>query len=940
MALADIHTSFGAGELSKNLYARVDIDKYHVGAALLRNFFTDFRGGASTRAGYQFIAQTKSAGNPVIVPFQVSTAQTYIVELGELYARFYTGGAPVVDTVASITGITQASPGVVTVSGIGNIANGRTVVVAGIVGMTQLNGRTFKVAGVSGSTFTLQQLNGTPINTTNYGAYVSGGTVSLVYELATPWHESDFYNSDGTLALKYAQSADTMTLVHSKYPPQLLKRLTSSTFSIQPMVIAPVQKPPTNLTATPISGGAATAGYVVTAVDQSGREESLQSNAAFTSQNFSNLGSRLTWTAPLGVPPSRYKIYKWGNNNDPHMDSVFGYIGSSLTTSFYDDNLSPDFTKGPPQFVDPFTPSQPLNVKITAPGGFGALNPPAVNFSGSSLGYAILTSGGALAGVIISFPGTDPTHVETVSFTPGGGATATVGSWTADSGTYPTCVSYFQQRQCFASSANQPQNIWMSQVGNSFNFDQALIPLDSDAITIALASRQVNQIKSMVPMPSGLVLLTSGGAWLMSGGGTLTAITPSNTVAQPQASSGANDIPPLVINNDIIYVQSRGSVVRSLVFNFYVQSYFGTDRSLLANHLFYGFGLTSGAFAEEPFRLAYFTRNDGTLLSMTYVPEQEIYAWSHHDTNGLFQWVTSVVEGQEDAVYVLTKRFINNQWLNYIERLTSRNWQGQVEFCTCLDASLQLGQVKPSGTLLLSAVSGPGVTVTSSTPAFAGTVADVGKVIRGAFGGKAVITAAISTIQATVNVLYAFPTVQDTTTPAPINSGQWMIGTPVSTLQGLDHLAGQTITALADGEVLTGLVVTQDGTVKLPKSYSYITAGLPYQPQLQTLYLDLGEPTVQSKRKLIPQVEVRLDDTRGLKFGSTRNQFTGALAEMKDPSLSFPATPPEQLFTGDIMITTGSDWTTTGQLCAQQDYPLPATILGLIAQVVVGDTQK
>jgi hypothetical protein len=46
-----IQGSFAAGELSPSLFAHVDLAKYHTGAALLRNFFVDYRGGVSNRPG-------------------------------------------------------------------------------------------------------------------------------------------------------------------------------------------------------------------------------------------------------------------------------------------------------------------------------------------------------------------------------------------------------------------------------------------------------------------------------------------------------------------------------------------------------------------------------------------------------------------------------------------------------------------------------------------------------------------------------------------------------------------------------------------------------------------------------------------------------------------------------------------------------------------------
>lgn len=84
------------------------------------------------------------------------------------------------NTVAAaltITGITQAATAVVTVSSIGTLQNGDQIVIQGVDGMTEVNfdgSNVYTVAGIAGSTFQLQG-----INSTGYGAYVSGGTVTF-----------------------------------------------------------------------------------------------------------------------------------------------------------------------------------------------------------------------------------------------------------------------------------------------------------------------------------------------------------------------------------------------------------------------------------------------------------------------------------------------------------------------------------------------------------------------------------------------------------------------------------------------------------------------------------------------------------------------------------------------------------------------------------------
>src|SRR6185436_7323110 len=122
-------------------------------------------------------------------------------------------------------------------------------------------------------------------------------------------------------------------------------------------------------------------------------------------------------------------------------------------------------------------------------------------------------------------------------------------------------------------------------------------------------------------------------------------ITPRSVSAVPQAYNGCSDVPPIIINYDIIYNQARGSVVRDLSYSFYTNIYTGTDISVLANHLLVGRTITGWTYAEDPFKVIWAITSDGDLLSLTYLKEQEVYGWAHHDTLGLFKSVASIPEG-------------------------------------------------------------------------------------------------------------------------------------------------------------------------------------------------------------------------------------------------------------------------------------------------------
>src|SRR6202035_3415480 len=94
--------------------------------------------------------------------------------------------------------------------------------------------------------------------------------------------------------------------------------------------------------------------------------------------------------------------------------------------------------------------------------------------------------------------------------------------------------------------------------------------------------------------------------------------------------------------------------------------------------LFYSYQLPSWAWAEEPFKIVWAVRNDGLLLSLTYVKEQELIAWAHSDTQGVFQSVATITEttaiGPVDAIYLVVQRVINGSTVQYIERFVELNY--------------------------------------------------------------------------------------------------------------------------------------------------------------------------------------------------------------------------------------------------------------------------
>jgi hypothetical protein len=874
-----IQTSFAAGELAPSIFARTDLAKYHSGAALMRNFFVDYRSGASTRAGTKFLSQAfKSATAVRLIPFQYSVLSSYILEFGDKYVRFYSNGASVLEAAFAITGATQAFPCILTVVG-NNFVVGDWIFVTGVLGMTQLNGRYFLVTNVSGSQITIADVNGNAINAINYTAYTSGGTASRVYTLVSPYAATDL------ALLKFTQSASVMTITHPSYAPQNLTQTAPTNWSFTTITFATPIAAPTGLATIVGTAGSFDYAFVVTAIDANGNESIASTPiAANSSVNLSvNTGTiRVTWSARAGAVS--YNVYM----SEPSIvgtipsSAAFGFVGTAFGTTFDNTNILPNFTITPPIATNPFA----------------SANNPMVNV-------------------------------------------------------------YHQQRQTFLGSAANPTTFWMGTTGgftptnSDFNVSNPL--QDDDAITGNIVSLQVNAIKSALSMPGGLIVLTAKGAWQVTGGGgsalSPLAITPINATATPQAYNGASDVPPIVVNYDILYVQAKGAIVRDLSYNLYAQIYTGMDISILSNHLFFGHQITQWAYAEEPFKVIWAVRDDGILLSLTYVKDQEIIGWAHHDTLGLVQSVATVTEGQVDAIYLVVKRFIGGQWLQFIERMADRTFAYGAEDSWCLDCAVQSALVTPAANLTISgttAVPASGTyplaplggslvatgtaTFTADAPVFA--TGNVGSILR-VGGGIATITTYISPtilIGTITQPITAVLPNDPLATPVPATSGNWSL-TPQSTVfSGLDYLNGQTVSILADGGVVAPQQVVNN-TITLAKPASKVLAGLPFTAQLQTMPLDTGEPTIQGKRKKVAALTIRARETRGLEAGRT----FATTVPLKELTSSVTLNQSIPLITGDERVVMDPLWDVPGQICVVQKQPLPATVLGVIPEIVVGD---
>jgi hypothetical protein len=253
-----IQTNFTAGELSPQLEGRVDITKYFNAAKSIENFLITPFGGIDRRPGTQFVATAKYADKKVrLIPFQFSTEQTYILEFGDLYVRFYRNEGVLTEATQVITGITQADPAVVTVTAHG-YGNGDTVIINDVVGMTEVNGKRFIIANITANTFELTDIDGVDVDSSAFTAYGSAGTVERVYEIVSPYTEAQLFD------LQFAQSADVLFLAHRDVQPQKLQRFADTDWQMDAIETVGGPYQPINLDETLTVTPSATTGVGIT----------------------------------------------------------------------------------------------------------------------------------------------------------------------------------------------------------------------------------------------------------------------------------------------------------------------------------------------------------------------------------------------------------------------------------------------------------------------------------------------------------------------------------------------------------------------------------------------------------------------------------------------------------------------------------------------------
>lgn len=906
--------SFVGGEISPEMFGRIDDSKFQNGAASIQNMIATSLGPAEKRPGFAFVATTKGNGTARLIPFTYSTTQTVVIEVGAGYFRFHTQGKTLQYAVpaAWLTGTAYAVAALVAEGG------------------TNYYCLTANISGVFAADLA--------------AGYWYALPADLTYEVPNSYAAGDL------AAIHYVQSADVLTLVHPNYPPAELRRYGATEWIYAPIAFGQTLAAPTGVAV------ASTLGYEAVFENVS---SGTGGQALFTTvaNHTLALGDGVYIIPPMGsaglsgfylvalVPsdgsgaliPNQLYLMDYSGNPVEYGATAVATVGGTvqygtqivdITNTYVVSAVAADGIQQSPTSA----PVSALN-NLYVTGSYNTITWDAVP---GAANYYVYKEKFGLFGFIGQTSSTtlrlsDTNIAVDMSITPDINDPE-FGS----TDNYPGAVGYCQQRRAFAGTNDAPQNLWMTKTGTESDLSYSLPVKDSDRIAIAIAAREQSTILHILPLLE-LILLTSS-CEISASPSAGAVITPSTISANPQSYIGATDVQPTIVNNQALFCAARGGHVRELGYQWQIGGYVTGDVSLRAAHLFDGFSILDQAFMKAAWQAVWFVSSNGNLLGFTYIPEEGVGAWHHHTTQGKFQSVAVVAEGAEDHLYAIITRQINGQSVNCIERMGSRIYGEPVNpyaperafFVDCGGSFDGTNTTDTTMTVTGGTTWGPADTLTLYASAAAFEPSDPGSVV--VLTGSDEVTLYRFTVKQYLNAT-AVVGVIDKALETDLQStatATWAWARP--TIEGLTWLVGQTVNVLVDGAVQPSCVVQADGSIRLQRPGVVVQAGLPYTAEIDTLPITLQAPGFgQGTHKNVNKVWLKLYQSGSLFAGPTG----GAMVEYKQRTTE-PYGAPPALMTKEIELLVPPSWEPDGRISITQSNPLPLTVVAVTAEVSVG----
>ncbi len=728
MAVKVYQRSFNGGEVAPSMYARIDDGKYQTGLATCKNFLVEPQGPITMRPGFAYVNKTKQQDKPPkLIPFTFSTDQTMVLEFGDKYIRFHTQGQ-------TLMGSDGEPYEVETPYAIDDVFDIHYVQSGDVLTLVHPSYHPKELRRYGATDWRLVDIEfssilsaPTNVKVTPHGS--GGGTYKREYCVTAllkdgsqesarstsvildcqPYGDGAYndiswdavegagmyrvYRNEGGV-WAYVGQTDTLSIRDENIDPDA---------SITPPIYDEAFSRPGGITAVEVltEGSGYFGRRGVAGVENIGysRYENptgdnylayyfpvpiyLNSSGSHTGDIHTSIHFRVVDKEGNGSGATARGYYRkfddktyeierieitspGANYVKPRVEVIVAESYESASGKDYYFEYLEMYVDG---LIEPS--SEDVRFVIEDDTGGGAELTPVIS-DGKIIAVNVVSGGSGYTDPIIA-----------IQSTTGSGATfkATV----AEAGDYPGAVSYFEQRRWFAGTVQRPNNLWATKSGTESDMSFSLPSQDDDRIAVRVAAREANRIRHIVPL-SQLMLLTGAAEWRVSPLNS-DAITPSSMSVRPQSYIGANNVQPLVVSSIVLYAQERGGHLRECGYSYEASGYVSNDICLRAPHLFDNHNIVDLAYSKAPLPIIWSINNDGQLVAMTYVPDQQVGAFSLIETNnGRFRSCCVVSEGDEDILYCVVERIITGVPHIYIERMTEQRFT-TLDHCCFMDSS-------------------------------------------------------------------------------------------------------------------------------------------------------------------------------------------------------------------------------------------------------------
>jgi len=514
---------------------------------------------------------------------------------------------------------------------------------------------------------------------------------------------------------------------------------------------------------------------------------------------------------------------------------------------------------------------------------------------------------------------------------------------------WPAAVGSFQQRIIFGNTTADVEILNGSRIGGTDDFTLRVPAEDDDPFEHRLIGRQTNEVRHILDI-GRLIVLTQGGIKLLQGDANGT-VTNANPNIKQVSYRGAAQVRPIIVGNKALFVERDGRTIRDLSYEFESDGYVGVDLTTFASHLLDGDKvIVDWCYQQSPNSTIWIIVDDkdwsgnrsnsddktkNMLIALTYIPEQEIWAFHRHDSQGgEFESICCTPGDDGDDVYMIVKRTVDGSAVRYIERLNNRVINDVEIDAIFLDSYLTYDGRHTGATSMTLTTATTWDALVEMTLTASGSYFSAGKVgnkmhLRSvSYAFNAETGRKEKTVTEVVCIITAYTSatvvtvVPESDVPTALQSATLDWGEAVDTVSGLSHLEGETVRAVGDGNPIEEMTVSS-GSVTIPGNefYEVIHVGLPYNSDLETLPLDNTEGEALSNKLInINQVTLEVAESRNFQAGP---DSTG----LKEFQVSGT-----DLYTGKRTLTIPCTWAKNGKIFIRQSDPLPLSVTGITLQ--------